>query len=285
MKALRTKQGTRTGFLLALAIWAVAVTLGCHRENPQSQFATRPPSPPPATPTSNPGKLPNNRVLVLDGQTASMRVPDSPSLHSLTNGLTLEVWFKAASFYEQDGSVNSLLRKNVEAGGENFFLRFRIMGGKPAIEMSCGRQILRAPCDVEPGAWYHLAGTYDGKTMTVFVNGVALRSQGVTVPIEIDDADLMIGKGDPAFSTGEYFHGELDDICIWNVARSPEQIRADMNEHLSGKEPGLVAYWTFEDGTAKDLTGNGNNGVFDGDTRIVGGNTLTAPGASESQKK
>jgi hypothetical protein len=38
---------------------------------------------------------------------------------------------------------------------------------------------------------------------------------------------------------------------------------------LTGKEPGLVAYWTFDDGTAKDMSGNGNNGVLDGNTRIV----------------
>jgi hypothetical protein len=279
MKTPSSKLTTRTGFVLALAIWAVAVTLGCHRENPQNQSATRLPSQPPPTPNINPGKSPNNRVLALDGKTASMRVADSPSLHSLTNGLTLEVWFKPASFYEQDGAVSSLLRKNVETGQENFYLRFRTMRGRPTIEMNCGGQTLRTPCDFAPGTWYHLAGTCDGTTMTVFVNGVALGTQGVAAPILIDDADLMIGKGDPTFSMGEYFHGELDDIRIWDVARSPEQIRAAMNERLSGKEPGLVACWTFEDGTAKDLTGNGNNGITDGKTQIVGGN---APNAAVS---
>jgi hypothetical protein len=80
----------------------------------------------------------------------------------------------------------------------------------------------------------------------------------------------MIGKGDPDYSMGEYFHGDIDEIRIWNVARTPEQLRAAMNERLSGKEPGLVAYWPFDDGTPRDLTGNGNNGAIDGSARIVG---------------
>jgi hypothetical protein len=84
----------------------------------------------------------------------------------------------------------------------------------------------------------------------------------------------MIGKGDPAYSLVEYFHGEIDEIRIWSVARSPEQIRAAMSGRLSGREPGLVGYWAFDDGTAKDQTGNGNNGVLDGDSRIVGANVF-----------
>ena len=129
---------------------------------------------------------------------------------------------------------------------------------------------MHAAYDFEPGTWYHLAGTYDGKTMTVLVNGQPIGSQRFTGQIQIDDSDLMIGKGDPDYSMGEYFHGDIDEIRIWNVARSPEQLRAAMNGRLSGKEPGLVAYWPFDDGTAKDLSGNGNNGVFDGSARIVG---------------
>ena len=257
----------KVAFLVTVAICVVGLNLGCHhQEKSQDQSATTPQPPPPIT---NPGILKNNRVLSLDGKTASMHVPDTPSLQSLTNGMTLEVWFKAASFYNRSGAVNSFLRKNVDAGGQNFFLRFRIIGGKSAIEMSSGNQIMQALYDFEPDTWYHLAGTYDGKVMSVFVNGVTIRTERFSGPIELDDSDLVIGKGDPNYSFGEYFHGEVDEIRIWNLARSSEQIRATLSARLTGKEPGLVAYWTFDDGTAKDLAGNGNDGVLDGDTRIM----------------
>jgi hypothetical protein len=41
-----------------------------------------------------------------------------------------------------------------------------------------------------------------------------------------------------------------------------------------------VAYWTFEDGTAKDMSGNGNNGVLDGSARIIGG-VIASPSAQK----
>jgi hypothetical protein len=143
------------------------------------------------------------------------------------------------------------------------------MMGNPVVEMASDGQIMQAPHRFEPGTWYHLAGTYDGKVMTVFVNGEAIGSRHFVGPISIDDSDLMIGKGDPQYSSGEFFDGDIDDIRIWNVARSPDQIRTGMNTRLTGKEPGLVACWTFDDGTAKDSSTNGNNGVLDGAARVV----------------
>jgi hypothetical protein len=212
-----------------------------------------------------------NRVLNLDGQGDYIRVADSQSLCSFTNAITIEVWLKASSFQAESGNINSIIRKNIIPGAENFLLRFRNVGDKPALEMGLGIEIglLRATYDFTLGTWYHIAGTYDGNTITVFMNGIAVESLNIPGKLSIDQSDLYIGRGDPTFSAGEYFHGELDEIRIWNVARTQEQIQADINTPLAGKQEGLVTYWNFDDGTAKDLSGHGNDGVLCGDARIV----------------
>ena len=213
----------------------------------------------------------SNRVLILDGKTGGMRVPDSSALHSLTNAITLEVWFKAVAFYPEDGSVNSLIRKNVAEGAENFFLRFRTIEGKPWIEMSPGNQVgvLRASYEFATNRWYHLAGTYNGSEAAVLVNGTKLKSERFSGSMAIDDSDLFIGKGDPKWSSGEFFHGAVDEIRIWSLARSPEQIQGTMKGNLTGKEVGLIAYWNFDLGKPNDLSGHGNDGGLVGDAQIV----------------
>jgi proline iminopeptidase len=205
-----------------------------------------------------------NRVLNLDGASDFVRVADSPSLHSFTKAITIEVWFKASSFYPDNGSVNSLIRKDVRESDEDFLLRFRMLDGAPCVEMNPGPDIglLRASHDFQTGKWYHLAGTYDGNTIAAYVNGVGIGRESASGRMSIDEADLYIGKGDPEFSYGEYFHGALDEIRLWNVARSEKEIQAAMNTPLTGKEEGLVAYWNFDDGTANDLSGHGNHGQF-----------------------
>jgi carboxyl-terminal processing protease len=212
-----------------------------------------------------------NRVLDLDGSTGSMVVADPASLDSLSNALTLEVRFRAAAFASQNGAVNSLLRKNPAAGGENFFLRFRAINGHPVVEFVPGPKIglVRAAFDFQPGTWYHLAATYDGARASVLVDGSVVATADLSGPIRIDDSDLLIGRGDPSFSAGEYFNGALDEVRIWNVARSPAQLKTAMNSPLTGKEPGLLAYWNFDDGTTADQSGHGNRAVLSQGVQIV----------------
>ena len=226
------------------------------------------------------GASPVKGVLQLDGKTAGMTVADSPAFHSLSNALTLELRFRAASFASGDGAVNSLLRKNVAANHENFFLRFRILDRKPVVEMSPGNAlgVLRAPFDFQPGRWYHLAATYDGREARVFVDGVALRSEPLSGPMHIDDSELVIGRGDPEYSSGEYFDGAVDEIRVWNVARSPAELQESLNASLTGKEPGLVAYWNFDDATAQDQSGHGNRGLLTGQAQVV--EAARSPGSS-----
>jgi C-terminal processing protease CtpA/Prc len=230
-------------------------------------------------------KMTSNQVLSLDGKKGIMRVPDSPAMHSISNSITLEAWCLAYSFYPEPGSVNSILRKNPQAGTENFFLRFRNTDGPRLVEMGLGGKIgvLQAPAEIKTSEWYHLAGTYDGSTLTVYVNGVKIKSAPVSGNLTIDTSDLHIGKGDPDFSFGEYYHGMFDEIRVWNMARSPADIQASMNQSLTGQEKGLVAYWNFDDGTPKDLSRHAIQASLEGNARIQPAARPTiSPGGSQS---
>ena len=169
------------------------------------------------------GESPTNQVLRLDGKTGYMAVADSPSLHWLSNAMTLELRFQAASFYQDDGAVNSLLRKNVKAEAENFFLRFRILNRKPMVEFTPGNNIgsVRAPYDFKPGTWYHLSATYDGTNVRVLVDGAPIKSAALSGTMRIDESELVIGKGDPEFSSGSILTGRWMRSAsgLWRVRR------------------------------------------------------------------
>jgi carboxyl-terminal processing protease len=212
-----------------------------------------------------------NRVLGLDGKTGYMEVADGPALHSLSNALTIELWFNAKSFSREQGGVTSLVRKNVTAERENFFLRFRTIDDVPTVEFSPGHGVgvVRAPFRFRPGTWYHLAGSYDGATASVFVNGTALGSTSLSRNINLDDSTLVVGRGDPEYSDGEYFEGRLDEIRIWSQARSQAQLQANATVPCTGKEEGLVGCWNFDNGQAQDVSAHGLKGVLNGDARIV----------------
>jgi signal transduction histidine kinase/CheY-like chemotaxis protein/ligand-binding sensor domain-containing protein len=112
------------------------------------------------------------------------------------------------------------------------------------------------------GEWNHVATTYDGTNYRAFVNGVLIESIPLAA-VPVDTPVRWIGK------VNSQFNGRIDDVRLWSVVRSPEEIHAGMKNTLTGLEPGLVACWTFDNGTARDLSTNGYHGQLVGGARLV----------------
>ena len=48
-----------------------------------------------------------------------------------------------------------------------------------------------------------------------------------------------------------WLNGKIDEIRIWNIVRTESEIRQNMNRHLNGNEPGLVAYYRMDEGKGR----------------------------------
>ena len=74
--------------------------------------------------------------------------------------------------------------------------------------------------------WSHLAATFDGGTLRLFVNAVQVASRPVLAQIATSTGALTIG-GDALY--GQYFAGRIDEVRIYDKALSASEIQADMN--------------------------------------------------------
>ena len=123
----------------------------------------------------------------------------------------------------------------------------------PAPSLVVKNNVLNTDMDqVRMGEWNHLAVTNDGKTCTLFVNGVQkarcpVRGELRSVPVGIHVGRGMNGN-DPA-----WFRGGIDDLRYWSVARTPEQIASGKDLPLTGREAGLVACYTMDHTTGTQL--------------------------------
>jgi hydrogenase maturation factor HypE len=75
-------------------------------------------------------------------------------------------------------------------------------------------------------AWTHLAATYDGANLRIFVNGVQVGALAQTGNMLVSARTLRIG-GNSVW--GEYFNGVIDDVRVYNRALSAAEIQTDMN--------------------------------------------------------
>lgn len=129
------------------------------------------------------------------------------------------------------------------------------------------------PSNSPVGSWQHFAfvASQSGNYMAVYRNGVLEAQKAGMTPYVRENKSLVLGTLLPY---AYCFNGDLDEVRIWYVARSQAAIQANMNRPLTGKEPGLLAYYRLDEGAGTNLvdsTGNGNNGF------LVGGGTNTLP--------
>ena len=124
---------------------------------------------------------------------------------------------------------------------------------------------LKATIKVSLNEWHHIAATYDSATgiRKIYLDGQKVAEDKSTGPKVITNNDFTIGKT----YNQEYFSGQIDDVRVWNVARTDDQIAVQMNRQLKGNETGLVGYWNLNEGqgtAVQDLTASNKLGVIQG---------------------
>ncbi|HVU51260.1 MAG TPA: LamG domain-containing protein, partial [Polyangia bacterium] len=126
--------------------------------------------------------------------------------------------------------------------------------------------------------WLHLAWVYDPAGGLAYLGQTGLNFMFTVdgVPQNIPDKKQMgalltmktkisIGSGQ---TTDDGFTGKMDELRIWNVARSAQQIADNYRLILTGAEPGLVAYYHFDEGAGsapKDSSSAHHDAAFNTD--------------------
>ena len=116
----------------------------------------------------------------------------------------------------------------------------------------------------------HVALTFDGSWLRFYLDGeFDSEIQASSATIDYDTQDVLIGAAN--FSSGwtRRFQGIVDEVRIWDHARSAETIRSSKDCPLSGDEAGLLAYYSFDASNSVDGSPNGNDGIAEGTVAYV----------------
>ena len=121
-----------------------------------------------------------------------------------------------------------------------------------------------------PDVWHQVSVVVTESTRTVYLDGIATTMQSLVNPVyDFTTGDMYIGWDNAVDNRA--FKGLVDEVRIWNVARTAEEIQSKRYAILNGNESGLVGYWNFNDSLsshASDLTANANNGIITGGTYV-----------------
>jgi glucose/arabinose dehydrogenase len=168
-------------------------------------------------------------ALSFDGSNDLVTIADANSL-DLSNALTLEAWVRPTNVT----GWKTVLTK--ESGTSSFAYSMfannnagNVANQRPGARLTIGgnARTVTGNAKLALNTWTHIATTYDGATIRLFINGVQVETEARTGSVSVTAEQLRIG-GSPALG-GLYYAGLIDDVRIYNGALSEAQIQNDMN--------------------------------------------------------
>ena len=136
-----------------------------------------------------------------------------------------------------------LVSKHVSYNDVNYLLR----AGHAELTTTKGFFTTPKVCMIDFNKTYHVAMVYDGKTLKYYRNGFLMSEIPVTGNMVINDWEARIGYYAQSANI-ENFIGYINEVKIWRVARTQQEIRAYMDKPLPNPsaQSGLLAYYTFD---------------------------------------
>ena len=175
--------------------------------------------------------------LSLSGDNAFAIVADCNSL-DLQYPLTIEAWVKRGA----GGSENAILFEK----GDYYSYMFQFVGSGEEAPLKVKLYTdFTSNSGIRAGEWTHLAVTYDGTQASLYINGVLDATKAITSQLKTNSQPLRFGTN--IAENDNFFQGEIDELRIWNVARSKADLEQNFLNPIVGNEAGLVAYWRFNE--------------------------------------
>ncbi len=187
-------------------------------------------------------------AMLFDGMSGFIEVPNSASISSPVNAFSLCVWYKLSATTGNNywltlvckGSDTSELIDNPQyrvQTQQNFSIQTTTCTPIPDMSSTISLSTKSTMCDndvrnhlLETNKWHFYALTYDGSSMKAYMDGKIVFQEVTSYGLTKNNASLYIGKDEPG--SLEYFNGALDDMQLYDMALSDNDVQKIYNDNL-----------------------------------------------------
>ncbi len=204
---------------------------------------------------------PPNPALQFNGSYQYAVIPNHSGYAFGTSDFTIELWLKSSA-------SGVLLDKRVDSGGgaTGFFIDLDSSGtvrfGLEIPSQLHNPTVVSSSADFNDGNWHHVAAIRSGSQIALLMDtGPAIQQTLVQTMNITNTQRLLLGRNYKALTP---YGGMIDELRLWSVARTEEQVLQNMDSALTGVESGLVGYFPLNGGclqqSVSDLAIARNNG-------------------------
>jgi gliding motility-associated-like protein len=160
------------------------------------------------------------------------------------NQLTVEVNYNSKAL-SSNGSWGHLVSKHTNTTDINYAIS---PNGAEITTTGSGYVVAAQACPIQLNKTYHTAMVYDGTSLKFYRNGFLMSQTPCTGNLINNDLIATIAQVAGPSAPGEQFNGYINEVRIWNVARTQTQLQTFMNSSLPGPttQAGLQGYYTFD---------------------------------------
>ena len=179
------------------------------------------------------------QALNLDGVDDYLEVPNAPALNP-TNQITVEAWYRAPGSAWAGSGNDPIVDKAFSSHSWPYYqYHLGVDAAGRAFSFSVGAGGNYCLASTANGAWtygnwYHLAGTYDGSQVRLYVNGVLAGTTPASGLMTDYGTPLRIGR---YVNASAYLRGVVDELSLYNRALSAAEILAIYQAGAAGKVP------------------------------------------------
>ncbi|MDE0084436.1 MAG: tetratricopeptide repeat protein, partial [Candidatus Poribacteria bacterium] len=236
-----------------------------------------------------------NTAVELDGNYSFVEVVESNTLNTINQHLTVSAWIKPTEFRNRyTPIIFKGDRRNSDISNRSFTLWLRDDGVIQFASSPKGlgeRKVFSPRGSIMLNTWYHIAGVIDTQRnyIILYIDGIEVGQQDYSGVPNIYESILPFrigGSHEEEVTTHATFVGQIDNVSVWNIALTPEQIRSNMRKKLTGDEPGLVGHWDFDrksEVSIPDASPNKNDGKIIGNAKLIAYNFPVFADASAEQ--
>lgn len=211
----------------------------------------------------------NDYALDFDGidDTAILMEPNS-ELRNISTEITMAGWIYVRSFpCTAPRIIDCSDNHNGAPTGDRFLLSIF----SPLQCVSINVNGYTACSDsINLNQWIHVAGTYDGQMLKIYVNGTLEDSTYLQTTIDVKDSSLYVGNNS---LNNRQFDGMINSLNIWDIALNAEQIQELRDYGVSGLQNDLISCWMFNENSGQIVYDNfGTNHMQLGSTLGVDDN-------------
>ena len=221
------------------------------------------------------------RSIYFEGSESYMDMQNTLDLNP--NGFTLSAWIKHNN--ATGDNAMSILSKRDIAFTQGYDLSLTEANKIKIKWKNSSFQSLESYTSIPNNKWHHIAVTYNGAKVSIYIDGVLDNFANRTVPMATNESFHIAAAGN--ISPVQHYKGHIDEVRIWNTDLTADQIRFMMNQEITnnsgqvnGKElplnitknevstiawSDLAAYYPMSSFTYKatiDATGNNNHGAL-----------------------